>query len=571
MATEIDSIVILFVLFTNVYSEEFVLGSRPPRIFEIVSNWKISNHQILLKDDRNEEIRLHCHVEDGTIPKPAIQWYKNGNILDISMEGFDISETNVIRFLDPDMKKNQGYYHCEAQNSLGLAKSEAIHLSPKKHDIKKGMNPPKFTTEGKPEVEIKEIGRSADFQCIGNGFPKPNIVWTFNGKKMDNFNDQEKLTIPSISPENIGTYACNISNEAGYEYKMVYLDILTTEPTFVETPTKNQIVSVGQKTFLRCKVKAYPPASIRWFFEEDEIFHSDEYRISNGDLIIEKAQAQMEGTYECLASNVNGKSSVKANLTIVNSTKIISGPKDLEAKIGSAVVMNCSVSWDPLYDLKIVWRRENVEIEADDERIINGNNSLTIKNVNPTDRGVYTCIASTDISTDSDSATLMVTGMSFIPPKSLTQLDKNYTLIIVMIVIVSALLWLIIMTSVICVKIYWKKQSKNDSRNNLEDIENIEDTNRLISNRPKPKRIDPDMLDLYPVILEERSSSESSPLASNESVNENVTSETDKIDQELEGAAKLEWDDGVFFQFSPGNLRMFGESFNFDHESEKNQ
>ena len=48
-------------------------------------------------------------------------------------------------------------------------------------------------------------------------------------------------------------------------------------------------------------------------------------RILNGDLIIEKAQAQMEGTYECLASNVNGKSSVKANLTIVNSTKIISG------------------------------------------------------------------------------------------------------------------------------------------------------------------------------------------------------------------------------------------------------
>ena len=65
------------------------------------------------------------------------------------------------------MKKIQGYYHCEAQNSLGLAKSEVIHLSPNKPDIKKGMNPPKFTTEGKPEVEIKEIGRSADFHCIG--------------------------------------------------------------------------------------------------------------------------------------------------------------------------------------------------------------------------------------------------------------------------------------------------------------------------------------------------------------------------------------------------------------------
>ena len=51
--------------------------------------------------------------------------------------------------------------------------------------------------------------------------------------------------------------------------------------------------------------------------------------------------------------------------------------------------MSCNVSWDPLYDLKVVWRRENVEIEADDKRIINGNNSLTIKNVNPADKGKF--------------------------------------------------------------------------------------------------------------------------------------------------------------------------------------
>merc|ERR1712227_907286 len=76
----------------NVYSEEFVIGSRPPRIFEIVSNWKISNHQILLKDGINDDIKLHCHVEDGTIPKPAIQWYKDGNVLENSMEGFDTSK-----------------------------------------------------------------------------------------------------------------------------------------------------------------------------------------------------------------------------------------------------------------------------------------------------------------------------------------------------------------------------------------------------------------------------------------------------------------------------------------------
>ena len=85
----------------------------------------------------------------------------------IKLIKWQIAASKQLFISDPDMKKIQGYYHCEAQNSLGLAKSEVIHLSPNKPDIKKGMNPPKFTTEGKPEVEIKEIGRSADFQCIG--------------------------------------------------------------------------------------------------------------------------------------------------------------------------------------------------------------------------------------------------------------------------------------------------------------------------------------------------------------------------------------------------------------------
>jgi hypothetical protein len=326
---------------------------------------------------------------------------------------------------------------------------------------------------------------------------------------------------------------------------------------------------VGQTTYLHCKVKAYPPASIKWFFEDDEIFNSHEYRMLSGDLVIEKVQAQMAGTYECMASNVNGNNSVKANLTVVNSTKIISGPNDLEARVGTTVVMDCIVSWDPLFDLKVVWRRENVEIDADGERIIIGNNSLTINEVNSFDKGVYTCVASTDISTDSDSATLMVTGMDLIPPRSsesLIQLENNYTLILVMIIIVSTSLWLIIMISIFCIKIYRKNFSKNDLKINLEDVENIKDTNHFLSNRPKPDRLEPEMLDLYPITLGEEVSSESSPLASTVSVNEKTRSEADQTEQESEGTSKLEWDEGVFFQFVPGNLKMFGESFNFDHE-----
>jgi len=172
-------------------------------------------------------------------------------------------------------------------------------------------------------------------------------------------------------------------------------------------------------------------------------------------------------------------------------------------------------------------------------------------------------------STDSDSATLMVTGIDFIPPRSLTQLEDNYILIIVMIVIVCALLWLIIMILIFCITIYGKKRVKDDFKNTLEDIE---DANReFISNRPKPDRFDLDKLDLYPVTLVEQVSSESSLLASTVSVNEIKTRSeaADQTEVEAEGAVNMEWDDGVFFQFEPGNLKMFGEYFNFDHEKSR--
>ena len=71
---------------------------------------------------------------------------------------------------------------------------------------------------------------------------------------MENFTDKETLTIPNITPDHIGTYACNASNLYGYEYKVVYLNILTQEPIFTEKP-RNRTVSIGQEVIMRCAVK----------------------------------------------------------------------------------------------------------------------------------------------------------------------------------------------------------------------------------------------------------------------------------------------------------------------------
>ena len=45
----------------------------------------------------------------------------------------------------------------------------------------------------------------------------------------------------------------------------------------------------------------------------------------NGDLVINQVTLEMNGTFECLASNSEGSRSVNASLQVINSTTIIAG------------------------------------------------------------------------------------------------------------------------------------------------------------------------------------------------------------------------------------------------------
>ena len=58
------------------------------------------------------------------------------------------------------------------------------------------------------------------------------------------------MMIDGVASSDIGTYACKVSNIAGFDYKMVYLNILTQSPIFKETP-RNRTVSIGMTVMLR--------------------------------------------------------------------------------------------------------------------------------------------------------------------------------------------------------------------------------------------------------------------------------------------------------------------------------
>ena len=179
--------------------------------------------------------------------------------------------------------------------------------------------------------------------------------------------------------------------------------------------------------------------------------------------------------------------------------------------------------------------------------------------------GVYTCVASTGTSTDTDSGTLMVLGDDVIIPVPHKGLRANWLLIIAIFVI--CLLLLIIITSTICFKKHHaqKKLANSQEQIVIEKGKKQPEFERMISKSSYGK------VSMHPIFDEYGSpnTSESGSLVAfsgsfvdpEEKALENLIEEAsgDQVDE-------MKWDHEISFRFEPGNLSMFGQNFNFEHD-----
>ena len=80
-------------------------------------------------------------------------------------------------------------------------------------------------------------------------------------------------------------------------------------------------------------------------------------------------------------------------LTVVTQTTIDKGPETTQTKkIHEDVTLDCRVLYDPTFSLTVEWKKDNVEVEIDDERITIdrasvGNQALTIRDITYNDAG----------------------------------------------------------------------------------------------------------------------------------------------------------------------------------------
>ncbi|KAM8927903.1 basement membrane-specific heparan sulfate proteoglycan core protein [Pelodytes ibericus] len=134
-------------------------------------------------------------------PRAKVTWSKVGSRMPP-----DLLVNEGVLKIEQVKQSDAGQYRCTASNDVGEVQSHVIlHV----------QSVPQISAH--PEMKEITTGSTAVFPCLASGFPVPEINWTkLEGDlPRDAKIENNVLTIPSVKPEDAGTYVCTAANRQG--------------------------------------------------------------------------------------------------------------------------------------------------------------------------------------------------------------------------------------------------------------------------------------------------------------------------------------------------------------------
>ena len=393
-------------------------------------------------------------IVDGT-PNPMVQWFVENELLQED-ERIRVTQDRKVHSLiiGKTFLDDEAEYKCVAENALGQVECSA------KLFVDAVSRKPEFSKELRP-VEVDEDS-DAIFEVQLRGSPKPSISWfkkstpVHPGGRYEEreVGDLHTLIIHRTTPRDSGEIKCQAMNNAGTAVcaapllvKSATVQEVMQAPSFVRKPL-NVRVEEGSSASVEVQVEGIPVPTVTWYTEEDEeIPERGHIRcLPDGTLVIENAELDDEGFYNCIAANKAGEVSSKVEILVDECTtklheieeeitfskkavvesdilgegllalstedippEITKELQDLSVTEGDTVRFEVKVVGKPKPEIH--WNTNNAEIVGDNETVIEisgDTHSLTLKNVVPDDEGEYTFTATNKAGNASCTGKLLV-------------------------------------------------------------------------------------------------------------------------------------------------------------------
>ncbi|XP_025060802.1 hemicentin-2 [Alligator sinensis] len=363
-----------------------------------------------VKTKVNSTVTLECKT--WAVPKPTIQWYKDGQLLGRDSHLQTLSDGQIIQISSTGVS-DAGRYTCIATNPVGEdSKDFAVHVQVPPLFQKQGNANAAFEIQYREEDwdgEVTEhrqvvVNSPASLYCDTNAIPPPTLTWSKDGEPLSTVEGAmmllaggRVLQIPVARAEDGGRYTCEAANEAGEDRLHYELAVLT--PPVIQGTTEELVEEVtalaNSTAHLKCEASGNPSPTVSWFQNNLALHAGPRHHILEDGQLLQVAAAQVKdaGNYMCVAKNQAG-SAEKLFALVVQVPPRIAGanPESISTIIDSSVSLICDVQSHPAPE--ITWYKDgHALLPSKEVSIIPGSQILQIPRAQVTSAGEYTCVA----------------------------------------------------------------------------------------------------------------------------------------------------------------------------------
>ncbi|XP_036069528.1 hemicentin-1 isoform X2 [Oryzias melastigma] len=209
--------------------------------------------------------------------------------------------------------------------------------------------------------------------------------------------------IVGASADDEGLYECVAQSTIGQGRALTQLTVL--EPLPVLRPAVNVTSSVGGVAVLSCQVEGTVRHNLTWHRAGRTVrAHVGRVKLlSDSSLQISGVRTQDAGEYQCVASNAHGENRVAVWLLVPEAPSVVVHPLSQAFTRGDEIRLVCSASGSP--PPRLLWSHGNMFL-TNRPRFGLNDGVLTIRGALPGDAGNYTCSATNDAGTASQSVAL---------------------------------------------------------------------------------------------------------------------------------------------------------------------